>query len=356
MICTAQGIMVSVTALIAIGASGGFLAPGVSRGADQAPEMSYSVKGSFSYRVFERKKEGGAEEHKPLFRDFEVQGDDYVWKVKVVCVGNTNFDSFVGAYDGTNLLQYPIFGSSYAGSMGVVRIETLAVPCAVTTAAGQYVWLAYASSRYLRQITNNSILSFEELRTPFGPRGRYEVPCRLILSPLAPHVPTQIQYVRTNLPVGINDDGTLRSLELDPPFRSAGYMNAEYKSEAFTNVNGLSFPTKFEYRGYRPRLNAKTTNDLLCVLIVRGVVTNITASEQRVDVSLPRRKVRISDLRFSVPALYSIDDGVIPATDSPLVTRARQRAVNQLERQREDLLRSIGPSERGLNNPPGQAH
>jgi hypothetical protein len=105
-------------------------------------------------------------------------------------------------------------------------------------------------------------------------------------------------------------------------------MSAEFKSDGFTNVNGLSFPTTFEYRSYRPKRDAKTTNDLDSSLIIRGEATEITVEQEELDTRLPAMRSYIGDLRFpEAGVLYRITNGIVPSTNSPEAIRARKQAV-----------------------------
>src|SRR5689334_14684316 len=91
--------------------------------------MSYCVKGSFTYEAFAIQKGGEPPPGKTFHREFEVLSDGYTWKVKIVLVGNTNYDSFIYSYDGTNLLDYSILapGLSNPGVMDTVTVQETAV-------------------------------------------------------------------------------------------------------------------------------------------------------------------------------------------------------------------------------------
>lgn len=304
----------------------------------QSLGISCSVKGKFSYQVFELQKEGEPLPTEPLLREFEVLSDNCAWKIRVVLVGNTNFDSFIYSYDGTNLLQYSIPGSARAkgGAMASVTVEASAVPATVTSAAGEYLWLAFASGCYFKGQTNDRALSFERPKSKYGVVRRFEVSCRVAPSSSPPYLPTAIDYVSTTQATVVQDDGTLGVVALTPSFGDGGYTSAEFKSGGFTNVQGLSFPTHFEYRKYRPNPDAKTTNDLTCVLIVRGEVTSISTKEEGVNCALPDRSFMIYDLRVPEPnVLYPIRDGRIPAVNSEVVEAAREKALNRLKQSRE---------------------
>ena len=299
--------------------------------------MTYSVKGTFSYQVFVLQKEGEPIKQAPLQREFEVVSDGRVWTMKIVLVGNTNFDSFIYSYDGTNFLSYsnPRVAGNKGRAMRSVSVEASPVPATITSAGGEYLWLAFASGHYFKGLTNNCALSFERLRSPYGfVQRRYEVPCLFELSSVPPYLPAAIEYVTTNQSVLIGDDGSLKVVPLPAAFGNNGYTSAEFKSVGFTNCQGLEIPTGFEYRKYILRPSAKTPDDAICTVIVRGEVTSVSVNQQEVDCALPSGMLMISDLR--VPdrnVLYPIDDGVIPAIDSPAVKGARmQRSAADFKR------------------------
>jgi len=324
--------------LFSLALSALFLNPCLSSG------MSYSVKGSYSYQVFVLQKAGEPRKEAPLLREFEARLDGCNWKLRVVLVGNTNYDSFIYSYDGTNLLHYAILAGDGAsvGAKREVTVEDSPVPATTTSAAGEYLWLAFASGCYLKAQTNNSVWSFDQLRSRSGVVGRYEVPCRFELSSFPPYLPTAVEYWRTNLAVVVGDDGVRASAPLPPMFGKGGYPSAVFKSGGFTNVHGLSFPREFEYLKYKPKPDAKTTNDLNCVVIVRGTVTSISTTEQRVDCALPSGRFMIHDLRVPEPSvLYPIDDGAIPAVDNSIVKVARNQA--KLRSLQSAIRASSGP-------------
>jgi hypothetical protein len=297
--------------------------------------MTYSVKGNFSYQVFALQKEGDPIKQKPLQREFEMLADESAWRIRIVLVGNTDFDSFIYSYDRTNSIHYsiPAAGSAAAGSLQTVTVEASPVPATITSAGGEYVWLAFASGCYLKDRTNNRALSFERLNSRTSGAKRYDVSCRFELSSLPPYLPTVFESRATNQAVFFQEDDSLGVVPLPTAFGDTGYTSASFKCGGFTNVQGFRFPTSFEYRKYRPKPGAKTTNDLVCIMIVRGNVTGIATSQQGVDCALPNRRAMIYDLRVPEPNVqYRIEDGAIPLTDSPIVETARDRAMKRFGR------------------------
>ena len=329
------GILKSMTlAKLTLGIAGvvlaGVLAAFLFRERQHSLGMSYSVKGTFSIQAFDLTKEEG-----PLPRgmhpsEFEVLLDDSAWKIRVVKVGNTNFDSFIASYDRTNKLQYFILARSRPTDDPMPSVNVEASPIPTSGSDFEYPWLAFASGYYFKGQTNNSALSFEDLRSRSGLVRRYEVPCHVALSAFPPYLPTAVDYVSTNWATYLEDDGTLSFLPLPESFRERGYTSAEFRSSGFTNVHGLSFPTSFDYRCYMLKPDAKATNDLSCVLRVRGKVTSISTTTLRVDSALPARRYMVWDLRAPArQVLYPISDGRIPAVDSAIVKAGHVHGIKR---------------------------
>jgi hypothetical protein len=296
-----------------------------------AAGLSYSVKGFFSYEMHHEMQDPNVK-RTPLNEHFELHYDDCRWKVTVVLDGTTNRDIYIYQYDGTNLTYYvEIFGTALTNAQGMV--EASPVPYMWDRAAGWIPWLAFASECYFGQVTNGYAISLMPAISKKGQDKRYEVPVDFNLSPSLPHFPVLVRYT-TDKFVALEDDGiTFKIFPLSVAFGPSspfndGYMSAEFKSDGFTNVNGLSFPTTFEYRSYRPKRDAKTTNDLDSSLIIRGEATEITVEQEELDTRLPAMRSYIADLRFpEAGVLYRITNGIVPSTNSTEAIRARKQAV-----------------------------
>jgi len=293
--------------------------------------MSYSVKGTFSIQSFTLPKEGEPLLRGTALREFEILLDDSAWKIRVVMVGNTNFDSFIGSYDGTNKLQYFILAWPRPTDDPMSSVSVEASPVPTSGSDFEYPWLAFASGQYFKGQSNHRALSFGDLRSSSSLVRRYEVPCRAALSASPPYLPTAVDYVSTNWATFLEDDGTLTSKPLPESFGERGYASAEFRSSGFTNVHGLSFPTSFECRHNMLRPDAKGTNDLSCVLRVRGTVTSISSTNRRVDCALPAKRYMVGDLRIpDRQVLYPISDGRIPAVDSAVVKAGHVHGVKSV--------------------------
>jgi hypothetical protein len=296
--------------------------------------MSYSITGNLSYRVSIPRQEGKPPEEQTYLCGFEAHVDDFAWKIRLVSVGDTNHDSDICSYDGTNLLHYFIPAKSVRTDLlPSAKLEEAPVPVSHSVAAGEYVWLAFASGQYLKAKTNGTMLSFEQLRSSKGLLKRYERPYRAVLSPAPPYLPTAVQFIVTNQAVFVGEDGSLTYTPLPRAFGNAGFISGVFRSDLFTNVNGFSFPTKFEYDKYQPRQGNSTTIGFSRVLAIRGMVEKVSSSEQKVDCRLPARDFMIHDLRVLEPNVkYIIHDGLISGTNSAIVAVAREKARRRVHR------------------------
>lgn len=127
-------------------------------------------------------------------------------------------------------------------------------------------------------------------------------------------------------------DGRITSKDLSPVFRGS-FVAGEFKSDAFTNVTGLSFPTKFEMREYRPLPNASNTNDFRCTLIVKGEVRSISTTRQIWSNELPKEALAVNDYRFytNCPvSSYLVSNGSIPPLNDPELAVPKQEARQRL--------------------------
>jgi len=137
----------------------------------------------------------------------------------------------------------------------------------------------------------------------------------------------------TNQAASLLDDGSVISKPLPPTFGNTGFTGGVFRSDLFTNVNGFSFPTKFEYEGYQRRPGISTTNGLRRALLIRGAVKKVSSSEQKVDCRLPTSDFMVHDLRVPEPNVqYVIHDGFVPGTNDAIVTVAREKVRRRLHR------------------------
>lgn len=310
----------------------------------QARALCYYVQGSFVYQVYTIDANGKEAEEKPLVRHFDVVVEGCTWKVKVVLVGNTAFDHFLYFYDGTNLIHYAVLAGPHSGQVAGFTVETSAVPRSVTTAAGEYPWLALCSSCYFGALTNSTAPSLDDLKSGSGFFRRYEVPCRFTLYPDPPHLPTDIQYSAV-ASYSLTQDGRIVTNALRPPFRESGYTKAQFTSRGFTNVGGLALPTEFEYRKYKPQHGAKSTNDLRCTVRINGTITNVANAPVDSKSDFGEKRFLVHDLRFPEPDVTYVlrSNSPLPAMDTLDIQKARALASKRFEQRKKLRVQKAGP-------------
>lgn len=281
--------------------------------------LNYSVEGSFSYTV--QRSDRPSVSHR---RDFIVVVQDGCWKITVTPEETRGRGCCVYQYVQGDLASYSVITVDGTNSTSGI-IESGEVPQVWLAAGGEYVWLAYASSRYFERATNGSAVSLQALRSPAGLCRRVEVPADVELCRDPPHLPEKVRYM-ADKQQSLGDDGTIRASDL-AGFIKEGYVSAEMKCGGFTNVGGAAFPTHFEYRLFGPRDGGRSPSDLRCLLVVGGGATNIVVGRQSIDSSLPTADAAITDLRVAGEiALLRISNGTIPSASSPEAAGARSRA------------------------------
>jgi RNA polymerase sigma factor (sigma-70 family) len=344
---TAFSILKSMTlAKLTLGTAGvvlvGVLAALLLRERQHSLGMGYTIRGTLTY---EGHGLGESPYHLavPFKRDFEVAVKDGKWVVKMTLIGNTNFKYFYSAFDGTNIVYV---GKSTDEALAQLRasirdkppslaglevfqsctVEQALAPMAVSSAAGAHAWLALASGCYFKGVTGTTALDIHPLDAPqAGHFVRRELPCTFQLSTEAPYLPVQVQYTWTNVLL-MFPNGRLVDRPLPATFKGS-FLAMELKSEQFTNVGGMSFPTKFEIREYMPLPTATNESDFRCTLVVRGLVTAISTTEQQFTNELAGQVFEVRDLRLPNAPGYHVTNGVIPSPDSPSLTEAKRQAA-----------------------------
>jgi len=305
---------------------------------------NYSIEGVLTY---EGHGLGEPKDYKgEVFkRTFQVSVEDCKWTIKMIPIGNTNFTYSLSTYDGTNLIYLDRLTQESFNSLrsnlrhGVTNlfqsciVESTPVPRTMASFANAYPWLAFASGCYFATVTNDSVWDIYPLNMQqsfFA--GRRQIPCIRTLSAVPPYLPTRLEYKWTNLAT-MSLDGKILTRELPPAFRKS-FVAGEFRSDEFTNISGLSFPTKFEMREYRPMPNASDSNDFRCTLIVKGAVTSISTTQHIWSNELPNELLVVNDYRFytnsPVPS-YLTSNGFISSSDNPSLASARQAAWQRLQ-------------------------
>ncbi|HEU5070192.1 MAG TPA: hypothetical protein VFV96_07250 [Verrucomicrobiae bacterium] len=277
----------------------------------------YLIQGEFSYQVITLEGARPA-----LHRKFEVVNNGCQWRINIDLTASPHLGTFVYAYDGTNLVYYTVKRGKEV-KIGAGTIEASPVPQTLTSAGGEYPWLAYASSCYLKSVSNSSIFSLEAARSSDGRSRRFTMPAHIELNDDLPGLPRLIEYLARSRSL-LNTNGAITE-PVPTSSQEATYVNARFTSGEFTNVSGLSFPTQFEFRRYRPSPNSTSDANLRCTVIVRGAASTISVGPQTWSTSLPGRTFMAHDLRVQEPFVhYQITNSQIPTIDNSEVSNARE--------------------------------
>jgi RNA polymerase sigma factor (sigma-70 family) len=285
------------------------------------PTSKYTVQGYLTYQTYHL---GGQETapQEPINHEFEARVDGCTWNITMVIVGDTNSRSFVFSYDGVNHLQYFLKPSVPGSPMTSGNVDSHPVPATETSVGGEYVWLAFASGCYFKQLTNTTALSFDWLRGPNAIKRRYEVPYQATLSSAQPFLPQTVSY-QQDCQRFLEANGEIQQRTNWPPFES-GYTSGQYVARDFTNIDSLTLPTRFEYQRFHP-----DKTQLVRAVLVQGVATNFALGTEPLDKQLSDRKLMIEDLRVPDPGvLYPTTLGDIPESFSETVRAAREKAFN----------------------------
>jgi hypothetical protein len=303
---------------------------------EQISASTYSLDGTITYQTYKLGPNGELLNDKPLNRTFTALVDGNRWKIKTILAGNPNFDYFLYSYDGTNLCYYckhssnanivassPTITSS--NFLETIIVETSPAPKTITSAAGEYVWLAFASGSYFKGLTNNLVSDFIAIKSKnSGYMFRQEVPCNFSLSPFPPFLITNADFFQNQF---VTSSSEFMTNSLDKPF-DLRFLLAEYKSDDFTNISGITIPKTFKYIRYAPVANAGHSYDKTPIFTVLGVVNNVSLDVEKWVNEIPKQNAVVYDKRSSVPnVLYITTNGSIPSTNSRVVTEAHLQGI-----------------------------
>lgn len=296
----------------------------------------------------------------PRLREFEVAVDECTWTIKMVLLGNTNYNYFLSTFDGTNVIYASKLNQeAFARLEEALRsrpkgtqtnlyqsciVESGPVPRNLSSIANPYPWIAFCSGCYFQSRKNGlatDLYPANEHNSDYAARN--EVPCTSTLSSSPPHLPVQVEYWWTNL-ISLSSDGKVVSSPLPAVFKDR-FLAARFQAEQFTNVNGMSFPMKFEMREYRPLPTAASADDFRCTRIIRGTVTEIAASGIELRSEALAGPLLAYDLRSGTGApiaSYVIADGAVPPMNSSTAIAARAQAVRHIEARKGQAARKPG--------------
>jgi hypothetical protein len=184
-------------------------------------------------------------------------------------------------------------GRAYKGQLFHLRVADEVGP----------IWLAYASGCYLQSRTNQFIepaMVFDGSGVTYGPPKHAELRAQWTLSDSSPRFPVWLAYFSDGymeLPSG--------RVRRPKPY-DAGFTNAVYCVEAFTNANGLQIPLASSLKIFKMKPNATASTDLYLFAEYQMNVSNIAHSIDvvRFQPEIPGITV-VHDERFGRQAYYA---------------------------------------------------
>jgi hypothetical protein len=287
--------------------------------------QSYEVSGDLVYETF-----GTTRPRKPLERRFSVSVDGARWSIRTTLGGtNDSIESFIDAFDGTNLLGIVNYRGA-ANNRASVRVEPTDVPNPEMGTGSAALWLAFASAAHLRSQAAPRLAPIWLLDDPAQRAAGFTVAAKWTLSKAPPGLPAIVEY-HDDGRVYFVQDGRSGQEPRPEPF-DAGYVRATYRAFTFTNAAGLSVPRSFTYEEFRPDYaRARTTNDVIRSLriSVSGAVLSAPPG-QGIAPILFTNKVFVTDHRFQategVSLQYVWTNAVLAGADHPVVSSALRRA------------------------------
>lgn len=286
----------------------------ISKSTFQAYGQEYYVEGKLEVIVKSKGgKEAQTENHKFLVG---ARGDSY--KIKIWRESNpTNYHEY--AFIDGNLFTFHHLRAKEVISVDTVRSTTdkdvvrypaivekrNTVPTDGTRA--QFVWFAYASSAYFKNLKNNLVLPIWSPEDPSIRRQPFDMFASYELFSKAPQLPIGVKFINDGFYRSYNPmTKNLDVIPLISPYNK-GFTNAYYQVLEVTNYNSLKIPTSFIFVAYLAPLSS---NDKPYERIAaRGIVTKLDGSMEKNDF-LPQFVGEASVADFRIPGL-NVSDGKI---------------------------------------------
>jgi hypothetical protein len=155
------------------------------------------------------------------------------------------------------------------------------------------IWLTYASGCYFRSRTNDQVepaMLFDGSGITYGPPKHPKLSARWALTDSSPSFPVRVAYFSS---------GEIQSPNgrvARPRPYNAGFTNAIYQVEAFTNMGGLMIPCRSSLKVFKMRADATANTDLALFVEYRVDLTNIV------------RSIDITSFQPEIPGVTLLED------------------------------------------------
>lgn len=261
--------------------------------------------------------------------DFRVVVDGCRWLISTLDqrAGFTATTAFEGGIS-YNLNTW-VKGSS---NIYAAIIEAEEVPSGNASAIS-YVWLAYASSCYFKNLKTNFIVPLRILDDPHLRDEGFKMEGRWSISSELPYLPLRVEYL---------NDGVVRAYDFKNkervtfPYRdpyNKGHIDADYLVLEKTNIGGITLPAKFIFKTYAlpPFVS---TNDHPTNLMVRS---EIEVSEVTVSLS-----PNLQSFRPQFSGMVNYTDKRISRPDGGVISVPRSMTNGQWPDVTPALIRTAG--------------
>jgi|GEM_PF-857926 len=318
----AAALMISVPILVA------------SHGGGRIENAEYEADGKLTIQVIGKTNQVTSEVSE-MFKVSVKQGKWFIVTKPQSGVNSADIVRYEVGGDGQMFYQVAYFDkqriATNSQNTAVGLIEKDAVP---ENIAGNHVselWLALASSSYLNMSTNGMIEPVYYLIDPTMRSEGWKEKASWNRFQDPPHLPRNLIYSNTSI-IGVS--GRRHVLIPTPPPFENGFIKASYNVEEYTNVNGLTLPTRFSLEELNLDLGASPVG-LKTNLNIFGSVNNIRVVCERTDfVPEISEATYVEDRRFDREAKpvqslsYMVTNGMWPEMKAEWLQKEYQHELN----------------------------
>jgi hypothetical protein len=258
----------------------------------------YSVDGQLEVVVNNLNEAGTTNRH--AFRVEVINGR---YKIKVSSWGdNTNYNEY-SYEDGTMFILHHLTRSKRLDS-GPNNSRSLMEPKSLYPAKvvdrqcppndgsrAQFIWFAYASSEFFKNVTNDMTLPIWDPEDPKTGRQPFEMQTKFELSRAAPGLPASVTFINDGFYKSYNPaTKSVDVIPLNPPY-DKGFTKAVYRVTAMTNTPHSEVPSSFVFTVYLTPIGRV---DIFERIVVRGTTTRCADLQYHNGQGQPLRVLQVS--------------------------------------------------------------
>jgi hypothetical protein len=330
---------VSQTSLVAISSFLHFLVLGLcclpmtAMGGEQA---GYTIQGRLRHEAF---LADGT--NRTWVRDFKITKEECIWAIE-------STDPATGAYT----LSAQVDGLMHsvtkvnAGKSPALNdyhevIEQDPVPPSGDLSASSVLWLAFASERYLKSVTNSQYEPIWMLDDPSLRRENFTISG--LLDTFEGGLPQSLFYLNRGAMYAIS--GGRRVVVHAAPSFQVAVTNASYQAITSTNFGNVRLPLTFEFQRFA--ISPPEFSTRLLTRITGNVTRVQPAAQSVIEAASVKGIVWVNDLRFAksepdLPSLnYRLTNSIfVPSTNSILLEAKYVAILNQIALARQSGAKS----------------